>query len=165
MRMRWSIAFPQKTWQGPRPWHVGRHVLRVSEWLVRWVRRSMFVSADDMYVAVFARGAFWCGHRWGECGWAQWQYLVSAAGGEGNLIWYLQVSPFHKYATLIFITPHTLSFWKEITEDSLFSFHHIFQLGSPLLQIISFLLPEALQQSSSRGFGDLLNLRLRNKWK
>jgi len=75
------------------------------------------------------------------------------------------VSPFHKYDTLIFIIPHALSFWKEITGDSLFSLHHIFQLGSPLLQIISFLLPKALQQSSSQGFGALLSFHLRKKSK
>lgn len=92
-------------------------------------------------------------------------YFPSRMHREGKFILHFPVSPFHKYDTLIFIIPHALSFWKEITGDSLFSLHHIFQLGSPPLQIISFLLPEALQQSSSQGFGALLSLHLRKKCK
>lgn len=92
-------------------------------------------------------------------------YLPNRKHRERKLILHFPVSPFHKYDTLIFIIAHALSFWKEITGDSLFSFHHIFQLGSPLLQIIRFLLPEALQQSSSQGFGALLSLHLRKKCK
>lgn len=84
------------------------------------------------------------GQQLGECHSTEC-YLPSTMQREGELILHFPVSPFHKYDTLIFIIPHTLSFWKEITGDSLFSLYHIFQLGSPLLQIISFLLPEALQ--------------------
>lgn len=92
-------------------------------------------------------------------------YFPSTMRREGKLILHFPVSPFHKYDALIFIIPHTLSFWKEITGDSLFSLHHIFQLGSPLLQIISFLLPEALQQSSSHSIGILFSLHFRKKCK
>lgn len=91
--------------------------------------------------------------------------LPSKMQREEKLILHFPVSPFHKYDALIFILPHTLSFWKEITGDSLFSLHHIFQLGSPLLQIISFLLPEALQQSSSHSIGILFSLHFRKKCK
>lgn len=65
-------------------------------------------------------------------------YLPSRMHREGNLILHFPVSPFHKYDALIFIMPRALSFWKEITGDSLFSLRHIFQLESSLLQIISF---------------------------
>lgn len=104
------------------------------------------------------------GQLLGECDSTEC-YLPSTMQREGKLILHFPVSPFHKYDTLIFIIPHALSFWKEITGDSLFSLHHIFQLGSPLLQIISFLLPEALLQSSSHSIGILFSLHFRKKCK
>lgn len=42
-------------------------------------------------------------------------YSPSAVHSEGELILHFPVSPFHKYDILIFILPHALSFWKEIT--------------------------------------------------
>lgn len=133
------------------------------KWDSGWCKITDKGNSGCIFVQLCLRQR-WGGQFLGECHSTKC-YLPSTMQQEGKLILHFPVSPFHKYGTLIFIIPHTLSFWKEITEDSLFSLHHIFQLGSPLLQIISFLLPEALQQSSSHSIGILFSLHFRKQCK